>query len=72
MKEYYKDAFHIARLWRLYSSLLGSETTLLKLPIFSEFMENSTKFMKTQVWPNRPKICARRTKTGFKDRGLTA
>ena len=34
---------------RLYSSLLGSETTLLKLPIFSEIMENSTKFMKTQV-----------------------
>ena len=50
----------------------GENPHYVKLPIFSEFMENSTKFMNNSDLTNGPKICARRTKTDFKDRGFTA
>ena len=43
--------------------LLGGETTLCKTPHFQWIYGKL-------VWPNGPKICARRTKTDFKDRVL--
>ena len=41
-------------------------------PFTVNLWKTQPNLWKTQVWPNGPKICARRTKTDFKDRGFTA
>ena len=50
----------------------GEKPHYVKLPIFSEFMENSAKFMKNSGLTKWTQICARRTKTDCKDRAFTA
>ena len=58
---------------RLYSYLLVGETTCKETPHFQWiYRKLSQIYKKTQVWPNGPKICARKTKTDFKDRAFIA
>ena len=41
-------------------------------PFWVNLWKTQPNSWKTQVWPNGPKICARRTKTDCKDRAFTA